>query len=169
MVRVYFGDALGNYGFGHDHPFGSDRIHAFWKETVKQGLDKKVDIGMPSICTKKDLTRFHTQHHVDKVYQLSKHGEGDGGYASTDNLKQAKEMGVKDVAFHKKKGLKVEDMTKSTWVYRKLCNFRAGIGAGISYLKRSFGLGRCSWKGLAHFKAYVWASVVAHNWCCSLV
>ena len=87
----------------------------------------------------------------------------DGGYASKDNLRKAKEKGVKDVAFHKKKGLKVEDMTKSDWVYRKLRNFRAGIEAGISYLKRCFGLGRCSWKGLAHFKAYVWASVVTHN------
>ena len=76
MVRVYFGETLGEYGFGQDHPFGSDRIHAFWTETVKQGLDKKVDIGMPSICAKNDLTRFHTQHYVDRVYQLSKNGEG---------------------------------------------------------------------------------------------
>ena len=87
----------------------------------------------------------------------------DGGYASTANLAEAKEKGVKDVAFHKKKGLKVENMVQSDWIYRKLRNFRAGIEAGISYLKRCFGLGRCSWKGLAHFKAYVWASVVAHN------
>jgi acetoin utilization protein AcuC len=76
MVRVYFGDALGDYGFGQDHPFGPDRIYAFWTETVKQGLDKKVDIGMPSICAKNDLIRFHTQQYVDKVYRLSKNGEG---------------------------------------------------------------------------------------------
>ena len=43
MVRVYFGDALGHYGFGKNHPFGPDRIHAFWKETVKQGLHKKLN------------------------------------------------------------------------------------------------------------------------------
>lgn len=67
------------------------------------------------------------------------------------------------MAFHKKKGLKVEEMPQSKRVYRKLHNFRAGIEAGISHLKRSFGLGRCSWKGLAHFKAYVWASLVTHN------
>jgi len=35
----------------------------------------------------------------------------DGGYTSKDNVQQAK--GVKDVAFHKKKGLKVEHMVKS--------------------------------------------------------
>ncbi len=37
------------------------------------------------------------------------------------------------------------------------------IEAGISYLKRCFGLRRCNWKGLEHFKAYVWSAVVTHN------
>ena len=41
--------------------------------------------------------------------------------------------------------------------------FRAGIEAAISCLKRAYGLGRCTWKGLEHFKSYVWAAVVAHN------
>jgi len=40
---------------------------------------------------------------------------------------------------------------------------RAGIEAGISCLKRSYGLSRCTWKGLEHFKSYVWSAVVAHN------
>lgn len=87
----------------------------------------------------------------------------DGGYASKDNLLQAKARGVKDVAFHKKRGLDIEQMVKSTWVYRKLRNFRAGVEAGISWLKRCFGLARCTWKGIEHFKAYVWSGVVAHN------
>ena len=55
----------------------------------------------------------------------------DGGYASRENLRQAKAWGVSDMAFHKKSGLKIEDMVKSRWVYRKLRNFRAGIEAGI--------------------------------------
>ena len=87
----------------------------------------------------------------------------DGGYASRDNLAEAKARGVRDMAFHKKSGLKVEDMVRSHWVYRKLRNFRAGIEAGISCLKRAYGLARCTWRGLAHFKAYVWSSVVAYN------
>jgi len=87
----------------------------------------------------------------------------DGGYASKQNLDNAKECGVKDIAFHKKRGLAIEAMTKSPWVYRKLRNFRAGIEAGISCLKRRWGLSRCTWKGLPHFNAYVWSSVVAHN------
>src|SRR5438477_10718281 len=54
-------------------------------------------------------------------------------------------------------------MVKSRWVYRKLRNFRAGIEAGISCLKRAYGLARCTWRGLDHFKTYIWSAVVAHN------
>ena len=43
--------------------------------------------------------------------------------------------------FHKKRGMKETDMSPSPWVYRQLKRFRAGIEAGISYLKRCFGLG----------------------------
>jgi hypothetical protein len=87
----------------------------------------------------------------------------DGGYASRDNLTAAKAPGVKDVAFHKKRGLAVEDMVKSHWVYRKLRNFRAGIEAGISCLKRAYGLARCTWRGLDYFKTYIWPAVVAQT------
>lgn len=76
MVKVYFGDALGAYGFGQGHPFGSDRLYAFWKETVRQGLDKKVDIGIPRTCVKEVLTRFHTGRYVEKVLDASKTGVG---------------------------------------------------------------------------------------------
>ena len=87
----------------------------------------------------------------------------DGGFASRNNLDRAKACGVRDMAFHKKSGLKIEDMVRSRWVYRKLRNFRAGIEAGISCLKRAYGLARCTWRGLDRFKAYVWSSVVAYN------
>ena len=54
-------------------------------------------------------------------------------------------------------------MAKSTWVYKKLRNFRAGIEANISTLKRAFGLDRCTWKGWEGFKSYVWSSIFAYN------
>ena len=54
-------------------------------------------------------------------------------------------------------------MAKSNWVYKRLRNFRAGIEAGISVLKRAFGLDRCTWSGWAGFKQYVWSSVVSYN------
>ena len=87
----------------------------------------------------------------------------DGGFASKSNLASIKELGVKDVMFSKKRGLKVSDMTKSTWVYKRLRDFRAGIEGMISFLKRSLGLTRCTWRGLASFKAYAWSSVVTAN------
>jgi len=48
-------------------------------------------------------------------------------------------------------------------VYRRLRNFRAGVEVGISCLKRAYGGARCTWRGLDHFKTYVWSAVVAHN------
>jgi IS5 family transposase len=87
----------------------------------------------------------------------------DGGYATKDNLEQAQGCGVEDVAFRRKRGLRIEEMVESTWVYRQLRNFRAGLEAGTSCLKRAYGLSRCTGKGLAHFKAFVWSSAMAHN------
>jgi IS5 family transposase len=52
---------------------------------------------------------------------------------------------------------------RAPWVYRKLRNFRAGIEAGISCLKRAYGGARCTWRGLDRFKSYIWPAVVAHN------
>jgi IS5 family transposase len=87
----------------------------------------------------------------------------DGGYASRQNLKEAKALGVGDVAFSQKRGLEVLDMARSQWVYKRLRNFRAGIEAWISFLKRCFGLERCSWRGAPGFARYVGASIVAAN------
>lgn len=87
----------------------------------------------------------------------------DGAFASKSNLEEIKAMGVSDVCFSKRRGLAVKDMVKSTWVYRKLRRFRAGVEAGVSFLKRCFGLDRCTWRSESSFRAYSWASVVSHN------
>jgi len=103
------------------------------------------------------------ERHIGFYGQAPLQAAADGGFATTDNLRQAKALGVRDMAFHKKRSLAIEDMVSSRWVYRKLRNFRAGIEAGISCLKRAYGLALCTWHGLEHFKAYVWSSVVAYN------
>src|SRR6201993_3723899 len=123
-------------------------------------LDVVVESGNPA-----DAERFlpMLERHVDQYGAAPRQAACDGGYASANNLAQAKAMGVEDMAFHKKCRLAGEDMVKSHWVYRKLRNFRAGIEANISCLKRAFGLARCTWRGLAHFTSYVWSSVVAYN------
>lgn len=87
----------------------------------------------------------------------------DGGFASRANVEDIKALGVEDVAFSKKCGLEVEDMTSSAAVYKMLKRFRAGIESTISFIKRAFGLTRCLWSGLPSFKSYVWSSVVTTN------
>jgi IS5 family transposase len=123
-------------------------------------LDVVVETGNPA-----DAERFlpMLERHIALHGQPPRQIASDGGYASAANLTQAKALGVSDVAFHKKCRLDIEAMVKSRWVYRKLRNFRAGIEANISCLKRAFGLARCTWRGLAHFAAYVWSSVVSYN------
>jgi len=88
-------------------------------------LDVVIEEGNPA-----DSERFlpmlerHIEQHGKAPHQMA----AGGGYASLDNLHDAKVLKVEDVAFHKKRGLKVEEMLKSPWVYRKLRNFRAGRG-----------------------------------------
>lgn len=78
------------------------------------------------------------ERHIAFYGEAPRQAAADGGYASRENLRQAKAWGVRDMAFHKKSGLRIEDMVRSRWVYRKLRNFRAGIEAGISCLKRTW-------------------------------
>lgn len=130
--------------------------------TGKSGLilDVVIEAGNPA-----DSERFlpMLERHIARAGAAPRQTAADGGYASRANLDAAKARGVTDVAFHKKCGIAVTDMVKSPWVYRRLRNFRAGIEAAISCFKRAYGAARCTWRGLEHFKAYIWSAVVAHN------
>lgn len=87
----------------------------------------------------------------------------DGKFASKNNLFTLKNMGIKDVSFSKKRGMKISEMVKSTWVYKQLHRFRAGVEGCISTLKRVFNLSRCNWRGMEAFENYVWSGVVTYN------
>jgi IS5 family transposase len=123
-------------------------------------LDCMVERGNPS-----DTSLFPVLlDHQERLYgRPPRQVSADGGFASQKNLEEAKGRGVKDVAFAKRKGLSVLDMVKSKWVYKQLKNFRAGIEANISRLKRSFGFSRCDWTGWVGFKQYVWSALVSYN------
>src|SRR3954465_5397347 len=123
-------------------------------------LDLVIEAGNPADS---DRLMPMLEAHISASGAAPRQAAADGGFASRKNLDRAKACGVRDMAFHKKSGLSIEDMVRSRWVYRKLRNFQAGIEAGISCLKRAYGLARCTWRGLDHFKAYVWSSVVASN------
>ena len=123
-------------------------------------LDCLIERGNPA-----DSDRFKMllDRHKKQFGRPPRQSTADGGFASQENLEYAKGLQVKDVVFSKKRGLSIKDMAKSNWVYRKLKNFRAGIEANISTLKRSYGLDRCSWSGWEGFKQYVWSTIVSYN------
>ena len=106
--------------------------------TGKSGLilDVVVEAGNPA-----DAERFLPM--LDR--QIARRGvpprqtAADGGYASRDNLKQAKAARRRDVAF------------------------RAGIEAGILASNTPMAEHAAPGAGLDHFKAYTWSAVVVHN------
>lgn len=136
--------------------------HKLCLETGGSGLvlDCVVLEGNPADSTLAvEMVKRHKQRHAEAPQQVA----FDGGFSSKSNLVAIKAEGVQDVVFTKGRGLKVSDMVRDSHVFKCLRNFRAGIEAGISFLKRCFGLRRCIWKGLASFKSYVWAGVVSAN------
>jgi len=87
MTVVYFGDDLSRYGFGDGHPFGPDRIYAFWKQTVDAGLDRQVELAAPVRCAEGDPARFHSREYVERVREQSKTGRGFLDYGDTPAFK----------------------------------------------------------------------------------
>ena len=123
-------------------------------------LDCTIERGNPADAERfMPLLKRHEQIHGCAPQQIS----ADGGFASKENLARAKAQGARDVCFAKMRGLRIEAMVRSPWMYRTLKRFRAGIEAGISVLKRAFGLDRCTWSGWQGFQRYVWSALVAYN------
>lgn len=75
-VCVTIGDQLARYGFGEGHPFGPDRLAAFWTEAQAQGLDRQWIQCLPGSATRELLERFHTPEYVERVISQSATGEG---------------------------------------------------------------------------------------------
>ncbi len=73
---VYVGEELARYGFGNNHPFGPQRMHSFWDEAQRLGLDKCASIRSPVITTQQILETFHTHDYVERVKSASLSGEG---------------------------------------------------------------------------------------------
>jgi IS5 family transposase len=86
----------------------------------------------------------------------------DGGYASLANQKHAVNEGVKNVVFNKiTKSMK--NIVESPLVETALIQWRSGIEAVISNLKRGYKIARCTWKGWEHFQRKVYWSIIAYN------
>jgi len=73
---VYIGDDLARYGFGEGHPFGPDRLGAFWKHAQASGLDLRVTQCLPVSAGRDVIERFHTHEYVNRVIEQSASSEG---------------------------------------------------------------------------------------------
>lgn len=136
--------------------------HKVCLSTGASGLitDVMVLEGNPGDVT---LTKTIVERHNQIFDRVPRQAAFDGGFASQANLSALKEMGVGDVAFSKPCGLPIHEMAKSSWVFKCLRNFRTAIEGTISFLKRCFGLARCTWRTFNGFRSYVWGSVVSAN------
>jgi IS5 family transposase len=112
-------------------------------------LDCQVFEGNPADST---LAREMIERHWEVHREALDEAAFDGSFASQANLKGLKEPGVRKVTYSKRCGLSVSEMVRSSWVYKRLRNFRAEIERVISFLKRCFSLGRCMWRGFTSFK-----------------
>jgi IS5 family transposase len=136
--------------------------HKIFLSAGKSGLvfDVVVARGNPADSS---MASTMMERHVDICGHPPQQVAFDGGFASRANLERIKELGVRDVVFSKGRGIAVEEMAKSSGIYRVLRKFRAGVEGIISFLKRTFGLGRCDWRTFRSFSTYVWGSVLAAN------
>jgi IS5 family transposase len=123
-------------------------------------LDCKVLEGNPADST---LAKTMADRQVEIFSRPPRQIVFDGGFASKMNLTEIKALGVEDVAFSKSPGLTLGEMVRNSWVYKRLRDFRAGIEGNISFLKRIFGLDRCTWRSWTSFQSYVWGSILSFN------
>ena len=136
--------------------------HKVTLSTGRSGLvlDVVVEEGNPADST---LAVGAVERHAALFGSAPERAAFDGGFASKDNFAKLKKGGTSEVCFSKPAGVPVKEMTTTSRIRRTLKRFRAGIEAGISFLKRSFGWTRATWSGMVGFRSYVWASTVAHN------
>lgn len=144
---------------------GARKVEYGHKVSLSTGIsglvtDAMVLEGNPGDVT---LTKTIVERHVEIFGQAPRQAAFDGAFGSQANLAAIKEMGAQDVVFTKPCGLGIDDMAKSTWVFKCLRNFRTAIEGTVSFLKRCFGLARCTWRTFKGFKTYVWGSVVTAN------
>ncbi len=75
-VGLYVGEALKRYAFGDPHPFGPDRLDAFWNCLSASGLDQRLTLLKPVSADLGEVERFHTIEHIERVRTLSRNGKG---------------------------------------------------------------------------------------------
>lgn len=69
-TAVFFGDQLARYGFGGSHPWGTDRIYAFWSRLQAERLD--VVLEEPETTDEETVMSFHEKEYFELVRMASK-------------------------------------------------------------------------------------------------
>lgn len=141
---------------------GTHYGHKVTLSTGRSGivLDLVIEKGNPADST---LAVRAAERHTALFGEAPQRAAFDGGFASKANLETLQASGTREACFSKPAGVPIDQQTSTPRIRNILKRFRAGIEATVSFLKRSFGLSRCTWKGLPHFRAYCWCSTVAHN------
>jgi IS5 family transposase len=143
---------------GRDTVYG----HKIFLTTGRSGLvlDLTVEEGNPADASR---TVPLIKRHKRSFAAVPEQATFDAGFASAANQTELMSLGVQDVAFAKNSAIDVLRSVASAATHRALQRLRAGVEATISWLKRSFGLARCTWSGFRSFRAYAWGSVLAAN------
>ena len=137
--------------FGHKVNLGSGRSNLILTCEIVEGNPKDSELYAGTI------------EKLKKEYgKVPNSSVADGGYASKENIEYSKKAGIINIVFNKIRG-SMENIARSKWIENKLKRWRSGIEAIISNLKRGFQIGRCKWKGLAHYGQKVFWSVIGYN------
>jgi acetoin utilization protein AcuC len=73
QTAVFYGEALARYGFGGSHPFGTDRLDAFWSKLQSESIGNIV-VEEPVMAGYQDAVLFHDSTYVELVRVASRHG-----------------------------------------------------------------------------------------------
>jgi IS5 family transposase len=138
--------------YGHKINLSSDANGVITSLAIEQGNPSDAERFIPIL-----------ESHLETYGEAPDSTVSDGCYASVENVRKGRALGVRRVVFHKKRGLTYHCMGVKEKTFIKLRNFRAGIEGNISELKRVFGASKATWKGYDGFKAFVWSSVISYN------
>lgn len=137
--------------FGHKIHFTSGKSNLIFDVIMERGNPNDTTYHM------------HALENIKNNYKLvPRDYTQDGGFASLKNLNDAKEFGVKNIVFSKSKG-KLQNIVTSKKMETILKNWRSGIEAIISNLKRGMDARRCIWKGYLAFQNFVLLNVITFN------
>jgi acetoin utilization protein AcuC len=73
QTAVFYGEALGKYGFEGSHPFGTYRLDTFWNKLQSESIGNTI-VEEPVMATYQDAALFHDPSYVELVKRASKHG-----------------------------------------------------------------------------------------------